>query len=249
VIGHVRHDFESVTSTNDLARAAYFVDALEGTVFIAEHQTAGRGRRGTTWTDSAGQSVLMTILLYPSGSVNFAWQFGWAACVAVIDCLAHFGIDAKCKWPNDVVVNHRKVSGVLVETLNRRSGFVALIGIGVNVLQEQFEADRMYRVAPTSMRMVTGLKTIKVSEVADQICLSMDSFYHNHELLWPAVAARYHEALVTGDTQSGVDLETFRLTTGCLMNVRDSDGSACLINSSGDERYVVPVTADPLGMG
>jgi biotin-(acetyl-CoA carboxylase) ligase len=102
-------------------QAAAFDLAAEGavdrTVVVADHQLAGRGRRGRTWTDAPGTSLLASILIRPRVTPPLLGTFSIAAGVAVVEALRRVtGIEARLKWPNDVLVHGRKVAGILVES-------------------------------------------------------------------------------------------------------------------------------------
>lgn len=124
----------------------------EGAIATADHQTAGRGRRGRSWTEAPATAVLCSILLRPPPerpAPQLALVGGLAAALAVEEAL---GLAAQIKWPNDVLVDRRKVAGVLAEA---RDGVVVLgIGINVNQTREQLPADA--RVPAASLRTVDG---------------------------------------------------------------------------------------------
>lgn len=124
----------------------------EGAIATADHQTGGRGRRGRSWVEAPGTSVLCSVLLKPPperAAPQLSLVGGLAAAMAVEDALA---LAAQIKWPNDVLVDRRKVAGVLAEA---REGVVVLgIGINVNQTREQLPADA--RVAAASLRTIDG---------------------------------------------------------------------------------------------
>jgi BirA family biotin operon repressor/biotin-[acetyl-CoA-carboxylase] ligase len=124
----------------------------EGTIATTDHQTGGRGRRGRSWVEAPGTSVLVSVLLRPPPehpAPQLSLVGGLAAALAVEDSLA---LAAQVKWPNDVMVDRRKVAGVLAEA---REGVVVL-GIGVNVNQTREELPADARVPAASLRTVDG---------------------------------------------------------------------------------------------
>ena len=130
--------FEEVGSTNDIALAMARSGAPEGTVVIARSQTKGRGRRGRNWHSKPDESVIMSVILRPDLPVSRHSELAFAAGVAVAECLQHkCGLRPVLKWPNDVLVNGRKIAGILIESERR----AAIVGIGVNVLQDSFPDD------------------------------------------------------------------------------------------------------------
>jgi BirA family transcriptional regulator, biotin operon repressor / biotin---[acetyl-CoA-carboxylase] ligase len=117
---------EECASTQELLRRP---DLHEGAVAVTEHQTAGRGREGRQWDDAAGRSLLASVLLHPppgSATQQLALVVGLSV-AAAIDAVA--GTHAQIKWPNDVLVDDRKVAGILLES----TGDTVVCGVGVNV--------------------------------------------------------------------------------------------------------------------
>lgn len=125
---------ESVESTNDELRVLAHAGAPDGLVLLAEHQTAGRGRRGAAWFSSAGESLAFSILVRPDEPKALWPRLALAAGLAVAEAVESLGLQAGIKWPNDVWLGQRKVAGILVEA---GSDF-AVVGIGLNVNSTQF---------------------------------------------------------------------------------------------------------------
>ena len=125
---------EETGSTNaDLAAAARS-GAPDGTVLVADHQTAGRGRMGRTWTAPPGSGFALSVLLRPEVPLDRWTWLPLLAGLAVSDALRQqTGLPAEVKWPNDVLVLGRKLCGVLAERVETDSGPAVVIGMGVNV--------------------------------------------------------------------------------------------------------------------
>lgn len=120
----------------DVASGLAFAGAEEGTVVVADEQTAGRGRRGSRWVSPPGGSLYLSVILRPGGSPESAQGLSFAAAVAVADCLnSSYELPARLKWPNDILIGEKKIAGVLVEALLRPGGGLeaAIVGIGLNV--------------------------------------------------------------------------------------------------------------------
>ncbi len=127
--------FASTPSTNMEARVLAEQGAAEGTVVLAEQQTAGRGRQGRTWHSPAGGGVYMSVLLRPGCTLQNVPVLTLLTAAAVTEAVRKMtGLPAVAKWPNDVLIHQRKVCGVLVE-----AGVVAdmldyaVLGVGINV--------------------------------------------------------------------------------------------------------------------
>lgn len=143
------------TQTEVKQRAA--AGAPEGTVVTARHQRAGRGRRGRDWWDEPGQSLLVSVLLRPTGPPAVVPQLALVAGLAVAEALeAGVGVTARIRWPNDLLVDGRKVCGILAEAASDRAGRLehVILGIGINLNQAEFP-DAL-RARATSLRLVTG---------------------------------------------------------------------------------------------
>jgi BirA family biotin operon repressor/biotin-[acetyl-CoA-carboxylase] ligase len=164
---HWRH-YAQCRSTNDLAMAwacAPVDPAPDGAAVTADYQTAGRGRRGRVWAARSGDNALLSIVCRND---DLRW-LGVAAALAVADAAHSFGVDTRLKWPNDVLCRLNKLSGILVEKAsNDALGSVAVVGIGVNVNQIEFEVDRPSPYPPTSLRAVLG-SSVDVAEVCRRV--------------------------------------------------------------------------------
>ena len=123
--------YPSLTSTMEVARREARQGATEGTVIIADEQTAGRGRRGRVWLSPRG-SIALSIILYPS--LSHLPSLIMLASLAVVHSIESVtGLKSQIKWPNDVLVNGRKVCGILIESdVQGNAVNYAIIGIGIN---------------------------------------------------------------------------------------------------------------------
>lgn len=128
---------EEVGSTQEVARELAAVDAPGGTLVISRRQAGGKGRLGRVWGSPEG-GLWMSLLLRPDFGPELAPRITQAASVAVARTLIGLGVEARIKWPNDILVGGRKISGVLAESNTipgengPRLGFV-ILGIGLNV--------------------------------------------------------------------------------------------------------------------
>ena len=124
----------------------------EGSVAATEHQTDGKGRHGRAWSDAAATSILTSVLLRPPPDRRLP-ELSLVAAVAVAEAIdAATGLYAQIKWPNDVMLNRRKVSGILSEL----GDGTVVVGIGVNVNQTREELPLDAPTEPGSLRTLTG---------------------------------------------------------------------------------------------
>lgn len=130
---------DAVTSTNDVAKHLAREGAAHGTVVAARRQEAGRGRRGRSWSSPEG-NVYASVVLRPEVPADPAAQLSFVAAVAMAQTLGDLlpdTVPVRCKWPNDVLIDGAKVSGILLETETGSAGGVdwMVLGVGVNVLR------------------------------------------------------------------------------------------------------------------
>jgi BirA family transcriptional regulator, biotin operon repressor / biotin---[acetyl-CoA-carboxylase] ligase len=127
--------YRSLDSTQTVARAWALAGAPEGAVVLADYQTTGRGQRGRGWIAPPGAALLFSVVLRPSLPIARWPEIPLMAGCAIAEGMEAVGpLTAELKWPNDVVVEDRKVAGILAEGVASRPGLV-LLGIGVNVAQ------------------------------------------------------------------------------------------------------------------
>jgi len=165
IIGRKLITLEEVSSTNDYAKSIAR-EVPEGTVVIAERQTAGKGRKGRAWASPEG-GLWMSVILKP-GFVDPRIVFVGA--LSVVDTLADFGIASGIKWPNDVWVGGRKIAGVLVEGRGEEH---VVMGVGLNVNNPI--PDEL-RESAVSMFELLGAK-IPLETVLNSLLFHMDAWY------------------------------------------------------------------------
>ncbi len=167
MIGLPRAHFRITDSTNDRARALARTGAPHGTLVTAERQTAGRGRQGRRWDAPAGRALLMSVLLRDVDPAAALLPLG--AAVAVCEaCEAVAAVPCALKWPNDVWVHGRKLSGILVDA--RPADRWAIAGIGVNVA---LRARELPDPRATSLLLAAG-RAPSVEEVLGAVLLALD---------------------------------------------------------------------------
>jgi len=154
-----RIDYRASTeSTMNVARTEAEGGAPEGTVVLAEEQTAGRGRFGRAWVSPAGKNLYLTLIMRPAlhRLRPLSVVTPLAVCLAVEETA---GLAPRIKWPNDVLINGRKLSGILIESeLSGQSVKYALVGPGVNVNFDIGELSEIGDIA-TSIKRELGRET------------------------------------------------------------------------------------------
>ncbi|MBD5518863.1 MAG: biotin--[acetyl-CoA-carboxylase] ligase [Lachnospiraceae bacterium] len=159
--GRTLHFFESTGSTNPDAKRFAEEGAPHGTIVVADRQTAGRGRRGRSWESPAGKSIYFTIVVRPEFEPDKASMITLVVALAVAEAVREeTGLSTGIKWPNDVVVNGKKICGILTEMsmtpeMNEIQFLVAGVGVNVNQDSEEDFTPEL-RGRATSLKMENG---------------------------------------------------------------------------------------------
>ncbi|MFC1935506.1 biotin--[acetyl-CoA-carboxylase] ligase [Chloroflexota bacterium] len=193
-IGHHIIYFPVVTSTMDVARQEAERGSEEGIVVVAEEQTAGRGRLGRRWLSSAGQNLYFSVLLYPSLWV--CRRLGAAAPVAVLRAIRQVcGLSPTLKWPNDILLGEKKVSGILIETAIQDAEVRhAIVGIGINA---GLDPEAHPEVASTATSLAAELgKPIPREELLQAVLAELALIYA-HLKGWGDVWEEWQSSLET----------------------------------------------------
>ncbi len=169
--------FDETDSTNNQAKVFGEKGDVHGTLFVADKQTAGKGRRGRGWDSPPGESIYMTLLLRPEISPERAPMLTLVMGLSVAEAIREAaGIEAKIKWPNDIVVDKKKVCGILTEmTTEMMYVNYVVIGVGINVNQQGFP-DEIAKMA-TSLCKKTG----KVYRRSELIAAVLERFEKNYD--------------------------------------------------------------------
>lgn len=156
-LGRTVHHYESTESTNRVAFELAQDGAFHGEVVIAEGQTAGKGRRGRSWSSPPGKNLYCSVILRPEIPPARAPELTLVAAVALAETLREAGGDAGIKWPNDVQLGGRKVAGILTELsadVERVQFVVVGLGVNLNATADDFPAE-LAEVA-TSLKLARG---------------------------------------------------------------------------------------------
>lgn len=191
----VLHHFDTVASTQDIAREKALAGASAGTVVSASYQTGGRGRRGRGWFAPRDANVCLTVI-GPRVALADAWQVALVAGIAVAEGIQEaVAVTPSLRFPNDILCDGRKLGGILVETVpHPKAGYVIpLIGIGVNVniAADAFPDD--LRGKSTSLLRVTGTEQ-NVGLVKGQIWVRLRALWPDFQKgpLGEAILPRWH---------------------------------------------------------
>ena len=176
-IGNVFHYREAVDSTNRVAVKLAREGAPEGTVVLADCQTAGRGRLQRAWQSPPGCNLYLSVILRPAVAAPEASWITLLAGVAVAEAIASITpAGVGIKWPNDVRIRGRKVCGILTETATAGGSRAAILGIGLNVNIRREDFDPGHRDTATSLREETGGEHSR-EEIAFLLCERLERWY------------------------------------------------------------------------
>jgi BirA family biotin operon repressor/biotin-[acetyl-CoA-carboxylase] ligase len=250
-----------VSSTNDLAARAGVCSSNDGLVVLAEEQTAGRGRRGRSWTAPARSSILMSVVLFPppelapagpESASGCAWLTAVAAVATAEVVSASIGRQATIKWPNDVRVDGRKIAGILVERASpaatessARPGCGVVIGIGLNVNLDRDDFPAELRTRATSLRIECGGASLDRSALARELIRRLDYWYDTSRTLgWATLnqswrdhsehLGRTVQVATPAGTQTGrlLDLDVYLGVTLALETPTDAGAEATSVTPS-----------------
>ena len=196
------HHYYKIGSTNVEAMESASAGAPEGSVFVAEEQTAGRGRGAHQWESAPSAGIYCSVVLRPALPPSEALVLSLAAGLAVHSAVAadrFAGVSPDLKWPNDLLIEGKKFCGILTE-MNAEPTRVRhiVVGIGINVNQAKFPAE--LQPIATSLRLVSGTEWSRV-ELCAALLKSLDREYRDllekpgaHE----SILQRFQEAVVDG---------------------------------------------------
>lgn len=156
--GHPIHHHRLVESTQIIAKEMAVKGAKEGLIVIADEQTSGRGRQGRQWNSQSEGNIYASFLLRPDIPQHSVQLLSFAAGLAVQKMLFEsFDIQASIKWPNDVLVEGKKLCGILCESAgDSKRVYHAIIGIGINVNQDATAFPKDIEAIATSIRSLIG---------------------------------------------------------------------------------------------
>ena len=234
-LGDIRY-FDTIGSTNNEALAWATSGAKDLSLVIADEQTAGRGRLDRKWFTPRGTALALSLILRPTAAEKpYLTRIVGLAALAIADSLRTRGLVAQIKWPNDVLMNGRKVAGILVESVwSGEEVDCLVIGIGVNVLKEAVPSAELLFFPATSLEEALGstverekvLRDILAGIIALRTHIGSDSFISSWE---KALAFRGEEVQVEQGDGSVVTGKLLGLEPDGSLRLSDGEGKSITV--------------------
>ncbi len=176
VLGKRIRYFEEIDSTNTVAKKLGKEPDSHGILVLSNSQSAGRGRLGRNWDSPQNAGIWMSLILKPSIKINNASMLTLVAALAVNKGLRNItNLNSFIKWPNDIIINGKKVCGILTEMTTTKDTLESIVvGIGINVSNETFQDG--IKDKATSLRQ-EGYKEVNKLQIIDEILICMEYYY------------------------------------------------------------------------
>ncbi len=170
--------YREIDSTNNRARILASEGYPEGTIVVAEMQSAGRGRRGRSWYSPAGQGIYVSVILRPLLPLKEISRVSLVTAVAVAETVqSELHLQPRIKWPNDILIEGKKIAGILSEAVTDIDGIEYIVaGIGLNVNNQILDFPADFRTPATSARAENHRPDSRI-RVLQGLLLHLESYY------------------------------------------------------------------------
>lgn len=226
--------YDVVDSTQNIAHRLAQDGAKHGTVVISEEQTAGKGRLMRPWESTRQKGIWLTVILRPDVPPHRAPQFTLVTAVAVVQALQELLVQAKpqIKWPNDVLINGKKCTGILTEMQAESDVIQALlIGIGINVSQSEADFSKELQSIATSLKLEEGIDIDRSKLIATLLhkleiytALYVTDGFDQIRKLWEANSCTIGQRLEVTTARETFIGEAIGITNDGVLRVQKDDG-------------------------
>jgi len=229
-LGAIRY-FDSIGSTNDEALAWAANDAQDLSIVVANEQTAGRGRLDRPWFTPPSTALAFSLILRPTADeIPFLSRTVGLAALSIADTMEMLGLAPQIKWPNDILLNGRKVAGVLIELVwSGEDVDCVVIGIGINVAKTAVPTTDILRFPATSLEHVLGEAPDRNKLLHDILASFISLRPHMRS---DAFMASWEKSLAYYGRQVRVEMGNEQSVTGKVTGL-ESDGSLKLSDENG----------------
>lgn len=226
--------FEEVTTTQSVAHEQVRAGAPDGTVIVSEHQTAGKGRMLREWSSASRKGIWMTLLMRPEVPPHLAPQFTLVIAVAIVNAIKALypQIDARIKWPNDILIDGKKVTGILTEMVAEADRVEAiLVGIGINVNQQLDDFPEELQSIATSLQLTIGKQVdraellAKVLYYSEHYCdLYVKHGFSHIKALWENASITIGNRVRATTIREVIEGTAVAITESGVLQIRKDDG-------------------------
>jgi BirA family biotin operon repressor/biotin-[acetyl-CoA-carboxylase] ligase len=233
-LGRRLHYFEQLGSTQSMAHELARQGAEEGTLVIAEQQTEGRGRMGRKWHSPKGKGIWMSLVLKPQVSLQFAPQLTLIVAVALCRAIRQVtSLPAGIKWPNDLLIHGKKISGILSESIAEdEHPLYVVVGIGISANLREDDYTEELRSVATSLQLELGRPVDRMELLCEflQELEALYRLYHDQgfgpiKLLWEALSVSLNQRVRTQSPQGTLEGLAVGLDESGALTVRQDDGT------------------------
>ncbi|MGE8204307.1 biotin--[acetyl-CoA-carboxylase] ligase [Heyndrickxia sp. NPDC080065] len=233
LLGNMIYYLESTDSTQKVAHQLSQEGCPEGTLVIAEEQTNGRGRLTRQWHSPKYTGVWMSLVLRPKLPPQKAPQFTLIAAIAVVQAIEELiSVIPEIKWPNDILINGKKVTGILTE-LQADSDKIhsIIIGIGINVNQAETDFPDELRSIATSLAIESGNKLSR-STLIQHILANLEKYYEIYmergfaplKILWESYAISIGKEIIARTVTGSISGRAIGISDEGVLKIQDSNG-------------------------
>ena len=231
---HIQY-FESLDSTNKEALRQAEQGAKEGLTIVAEQQSKGKGRLGREWV-TVDHALAMSVLLRPKIDVAEVSQLSLVSAVAAHEALSLFAPQTCIKWPNDLLIDGKKVCGILTEMQQGQHGLTVVVGLGINVSEPESGWAKNMRTPPTSLNAYSQ-HNIHKDDVLQAMLESLNTWYSHfiQHGFTPVLKAWEKAHVASGQHVSVYDGNTY--IQGIALGLADDGALRLLVN--GEEQRII----------
>lgn len=229
-LGQVIHFKESVDSTQKIAKTLSYDNAPEGTVVIAEEQLTGRGRMDRIWHSPKYTGIWMSMILRPNIPIAQAPQLTLITAVAIVQAIEEVSkLSPQIKWPNDILINGKKVTGILTELQAEADRiFAIIIGVGINVNQKLEDYPEELREIATSLSIEQGEKISRAkliravfSNFENLYLLYLEKGFEPIKLLWESYAISIGKTITARTLTENIRGKALGITEDGVLMIED----------------------------
>ena len=167
--------FDEIGSTNDYLLSNSKEDKIA--LCLSESQTKGRGRNSKQWQSPKYENIYMSLSFSTKHNLNFYSSFSLVAAISVHKALIKHQIESEIKWPNDIYINSKKVGGILIETINKNTTNIVVVGIGLNVfMKNNLEIDREWTSLALENEKMTFDRNEIIPDIANELIINKKTF-------------------------------------------------------------------------